>query len=259
MEIIKELEIVMDIAYHMVRHYADYDAFYFKAFFPDRDLGGPAMERLFQSMAWAADPDYDEPWIFDITCDREVDSCKKKRELMMADPDTQTLNICPDGFFNAMTSSDFAATPTRQRIDEIKAIIQFSENLPVQRLFSMATGSRAMAFIHALTQFPYISRSTVTRGPREYVFRDFHDRAMDFALGVTDCLRLAKGRFIRRPGRPFYVDVRSPYWCGETRRDGGLCPAELAWMNADSFALLATGVWMSKQVGLQIPLPDYNY
>ncbi len=65
-------------------------------------------------------------------------------------------------------------------------------------------------------------------------------RALDYAYGVTDGIKLAAGKFKREPPR---YPTKNPPLCPDPQDDTkeGICKASLAADNADTIALIATG------------------
>lgn len=248
-----ELKTVKEIAEYLVLHHNDYHGAYFRAFFPSNREGSAAAAALFDNIARAADPQ-DTSKEFRVTCSQTAIICPDQDRIAFTWSSGRTLNLCPEQFFSRKTSSPEAYIATSARIADIKAVIanvaRKGSELP-RDLLQRASHSRAMIIIHELTHLPRIGHAAVQLGPILYRRRQSHENTLDFAYGLKDCLLLRQGRFFRDPNY-----VQNPgYWCGENPDVGGFCPPSVAWMNADSWEFLATGVWMSKQIGVRLPIP----
>ncbi len=67
-------------------------------------------------------------------------------------------------------------------------------------------------------------------------------RASDYAYGAISCLKLAQGNHtIKRAGQTLCPNE-------------GLCEPEKAEYNADTIALVATGIYFSEQCGIALPI-----
>lgn len=163
-----------------------------------------------------------------------------------------TMNFCPGStkFFNTLTTGDTTVIDTTHRVAELQAAAKGGDTAGLLRL---AHRSRAVGLVHELTHTNYATSAGADEAPAEYQER--YSMAKDFAYGLPDCLRLAADAFERAPGKQVYALPKSSVYCGASAAAGGTCPAAVAMINADSYALLAAGVWFSQQIGTVIPVP----
>lgn len=264
--ILAETAIAHEIATHLETNFRAQSDKYLDAFFPTSPARGQprnkkyiaAIKSVYHNVADIASQKPTSGYIVDVTCASSTRGCEKGNFLHMNDilsgskgKTVATMNFCPGDkkFFNTLTTGEESLIDTNKRLNELKAQIKGDKS----NFLKLAHRSRAIALIHELSHTNYATAAAVDQVKTPY---DRYHMAKDFAYGLGDCLALAKGTFMRAPGSQRYVFPSGSVYCGESNDKGGICPAAVAFINADSYAFLAAGVWFSKQLGKEIPVPS---
>lgn len=170
---------------------------------------------------------------FTISCNNEVEMCTPKKKnkpgfiAYMNDKDRH-MNFC-DRFFT---------------MQELSLSSQNLENCNVLSLRS-AHRSQATIIFHEATHTSYAigeGFSDLRTGPSQ-----------DYAYGISDCLRLAQGTFDR--SCTAYKNTYK-HLCLDKNGKMGIWPPETSGDNADSYTLVAAGVYYSLACGRDIPVPQ---
>lgn len=243
-----------------------YSSSFLNAFFPTGPNYADAIKTVYKYIADITDQSATSGYIIEVTC-ASTPKCDAITGFMLHIDNIYytgntcktiaTMNFCPgaDKFFNTKISGDSdLLIDTQHRVTKLIA----SAAGDMSNSLKLAHRSRAIALIHELTHTNYAASAGVDEAPKEYQKR--YDMAKDFAYGISDCLQLAKGTFNRVPGERVYLNKppRGAVYCGATKVEGGICPAAVAMINADSYALLAAGVWFSYQIGKELPIVAEN-
>lgn len=251
---------VHEIAVYMETNTNAYSSSFLHAFFPTGANYASGIKTVYKNLADIADQSAASGYIVEVTC-ASTKKCGGGYMLHMDDIYTKgntgktvaTMNFCPgaDKFFNTATAGENVIIGTQRRVAELKA----GAGKDMSNFLKLAHRSRAIALLHELTHTNYATSAGVDVAPEAYQKR--YDMAKDFAYGLQDCLQLAKGTFNRVPGSRLYLKKPAvgPVYCGASKAAGGICPAAVAMINADSYGFLAAGVWFSHQIGKALPVP----
>ncbi|CAG8112343.1 unnamed protein product [Penicillium nalgiovense] len=156
-----------------------------------------------------------------ITCNNDADPCKQKNpDLAYMNAGKKTMNIC-DGFFKMEATSNRYIHPPKSIID--------------------AHHTKATILVHEM------SHSKFAMGPTD------QHQTKDYAYGWESCKELAAGTFNR--GCQRYAGLKG-FLCAnpsEPTKDG-VCDPDFSARNADTWAVIAAGIFFSDAVGKAIPL-----
>lgn len=260
--ILAETAIAHEIATYLETHSDAQSSSYLHAFFPTGANYAAAVKTVYKNLADVTDQSASSGYIVDVTC-ATTKKCNAGTGYILHMDDiytkgnagkaVATMNFCPGEtkFFNTLTTGTGSIIGTKQRLAELSA----GAAATGADALKLAHRSRAVALIHELTHTNYVTAAAVDVSPEPYATR--YDMAKDFAYGVSDCLALARGAFDRTPAKvPKYVSAKSSVYCGKKGAAvGGVCPAAVAMINADSYGFLAAGVWFSHKTGKVLPVP----
>ncbi|KAF2126194.1 hypothetical protein P153DRAFT_388939 [Dothidotthia symphoricarpi CBS 119687] len=167
------------------------------------------------SMASGTDPNY----VFVVTCDVSSEFCQRGYIAHMGD-DRKTMNFC-DKFFT---------------LAEIKGTNDRAKDCQTMDLRD-AHRSKAAILVHEMTHTRYAML--------------WEDPALDIAYGYTASYHLSRGLF----DRSCVIYKGTKALCPNAKGQEGLCDAEDSGKNADSYALVAAGIYYTNRCNRVIPLP----
>ncbi|GFF25735.1 glucan endo-1,3-alpha-glucosidase agn1 [Aspergillus udagawae] len=160
-----------------------------------------------------------------ITCDFNADPCKKAQnpDIAHMNPGKFTVNICPRFF------SDPGITATTDKYAHPPASIIDAHH------------TRASVLLHEMTHSKYAMKTTSGL------------KTQDYAYGWESCKLLAEGTFDR--GCQAYKGLKGNL-CADSKdpTKDGVCNADFSAQNADTWAVIAAGIFFSHETGRQIPL-----
>ncbi|CAO2648048.1 Nn.00g089700.m01.CDS01 [Neocucurbitaria sp. VM-36] len=216
----EEMQLAMDMALAASEDVEKGD--YYKSMFANTLRGQPNFKdetsqsfTKIASMASGTNPDY----VFVVTCQQTSRFCGKGYYAHMGD-DRKTMNFC-DIFF---TDGKIKGTNDREKDCQTMDL-------------KAAHHSKAAILVHEMTH---------TRFAMLY-----EDPALDYAYGFSASYQLALGVF-DRSCVPYKGDKAL---CPNSNGEEGVCDKEFSGKNADSYALVAAGIYYTNKCKRAIPLP----
>ncbi|KAH7380166.1 SGNH hydrolase-type esterase domain-containing protein [Pyrenochaeta sp. MPI-SDFR-AT-0127] len=165
-----------------------------------------------------------QEYIFEVTC-KPSKFCSDPSYYAHMGDDRQTMNFC-DSFF----------APT----GEIKGTNDRTQDCQSMTL-KEAHRSKAAVLVHEMTHTRYAML--------------YEDPALDYAYGFTTSYQLALGVFDRSCAPWIKNKKTSKILCPKANGEEGVCDEKYSGKNADSFALVAAGIYFSEKCNRAIPLP----
>jgi hypothetical protein len=164
------------------------------------------------------DPDQ----IFLVSCDPTTNFCARKNYIAHANPEGGTFNFCPRFFANDVGST--------------KDLLDKCGELDIRS----AQRARAAVILHESSHVGDIMGGT----PSD-----------DYAYGFTGCTQLARGEFDRSCAP--YHSPKKPK-CPDADGKEGPCDSALTFLNADTWAHVAAGVFFGGRCNRDIAFPDIS-
>lgn len=241
-----EFQKASDMAGYAQSHYQEGP--FFDAFFPQSLSRYPqfdqTMKNNYGKLSGMASPN-NNGYKITVTCSNDSIKCRGGYLAHMNDG-KNNMNFCEKFFAGNEYSGNKAETvDTESYVKACKANECHSDTL------YFAYRTKSTTILHEMTHTTY----AMTQG----------EPALDYAYGVNDCKDLALDQFDRseRPygtGNNKYKNKKKGILFCPSKDDDqkeGICDPEFAQTNADSYALVAAGVYFSDQCGKPLSLESF--